>query len=56
MEGILAFLEGLSNFFGLFGETSGIISANWFFGQYLADFFTWLLKFVGPWFGIEIPE
>ena len=45
MEGVLLFLEGISSFFGLFGETAGFISSGWFFGQYLADFLTWLIGF-----------
>ena len=45
MDGILLALEGISNFFGLFGEAAGFISGGWFFGQYLADFFTWLIEF-----------
>jgi len=51
MEGILLLLEGLGSFFGLFGETSGIISSNWFYGQYLTDFVTWLIEFIGGIFG-----
>ena len=51
MNGVLMFFEGLSNFFALFGKTSGIISSNWFFGQYLADFITWLIKFGARIFG-----
>jgi len=51
MDAILMILEGLGSFFGLFGETSGIISSNWFFGQYLTDFFTWLIDFGARIFG-----
>ena len=56
VPGILTFLEGIGKFFNLFGETSSIISKNWFFGEYLAGWFTWLAKFIGGLFGVEIPK
>jgi len=51
MDGILLFLEAISNFFGIFGATSDFISGNWYFGQSLADFFAWLIEFFGGLFG-----
>ena len=54
MDAILTVLEGISNFFGFFGEISGFVSTNWNFGKTVADFLDWLLRFVAPWFGIEV--
>jgi len=51
MEGIFLFLEGLGKFFNLFGEASSVISTNWFFGEYLTEFFEWLISFFAGIFG-----
>ena len=47
LNGVLLFLEGLSNFFGIFSTTHSTISTNWSFGKALADFATWLIGFGG---------